>query len=96
MASPYSDWFHDDITWCVHDDCPAINCYRNPANMRQRIGFHSYSDFKAAGECSYGECLEGCLHAHECFNKHDDPNDAMDELTAEYCDKCMFSSMEED
>ena len=92
--------FHDDITWCIEDACPMIDCYRNTANMIDRTGVHSYAMFKGTSECpvsrSLDECMDGCLHAKECFAKHDDPDDALRELEDLYCDGCMFASMEED
>ena len=45
------EWIHDDITWCVHNDCPVVNCMRNPANMLNRTGLHSYADFRKTDEC---------------------------------------------
>lgn len=93
-------WIHDDITWCARSECPAINCIRNTANMMNKSGLHSYADFKGTSEClvSVGldKCMDGCVHAKECFAKHDSPDDALKELTDDYCDNCMFASVEED
>ena len=90
---------HDDITWCA-ETCPFVKCYRNSENMMDKTGFHSYAWFKGTSECPIGrsldECIEGCVHANECFAKHDDPDEALRELQDEYCDKCIFSSLEED
>ena len=44
-------WIHDDITWCVHNECPMINCFRNPKNMNNHAGLHSYADFRECDEC---------------------------------------------
>ena len=75
-------------------------CRRNVANMISRVGVHSYAMFKGTPECpiscSLDECMDGCIHAKECFAKHDNPDEALDELISEYCDGCAFSSEEED
>ena len=93
-------WIRDDITWCIHSECPATNCHRNPVNMMNKQGLHSYADFKGTSEClsstDLDKCINGCIHARELFAKHDDPDDAMRELTDLYCDDCMLSSVEED
>lgn len=69
-------------------------------NMMSHSGLHSYAMFKGTPDCpistSLDECMDGCIHAKECFAKHADPNDALNELIAEYCEDCAFSSMEED
>ena len=49
-------WFHDDITWCA-SRCDNTRCYRNPVNMRNKNGVHSFADFYASGECPIGEEL---------------------------------------
>ena len=89
---------HDDITWCI-EDCPLTSCYRNSVNMMDKTGVHSFARFKGTSECQLGQsledCVSGCVHAKECFGKYEDPNEALRELN-EYCDKCIFSSMEED
>lgn len=77
-----------------------IGCMRNNVNMIDKTGLHSYAMFKGTSECPVSAglelCMDGCLHAKECFAKHDDPDDALKELTDEYCDDCMFASLEED
>lgn len=45
------NWFLDDITWCAKSDCPMINCMRNPKNMRDKSGLHSYAIFRDTDEC---------------------------------------------
>jgi len=52
MTEKMIAWMHDDITWCTHSDCPRINCMRNPINMMDRTGLHSYADFRECDECS--------------------------------------------
>lgn len=93
-------FFLDDITWCMESECPVKTCRRNVANMIDRTGIHSYSNFKGTGECpisrSLDECMDGCVYAKECFAKHDDPDDALKELGDIYCEECIFSSVEED
>jgi len=68
--------------------------------MIDRTGLHSYAMFKGTADCpisqSLDECMDGCIHAKECFAKHDDPDEALAELESEYCDECIFSSAEED
>lgn len=95
-----SDWIHDDITWCIRNNCPMVTCRRNPVNMINRSGLHSYAVFMGTSECpiscSLDICMDGCIYAKECFAKHEDPDDALRELTDVYCDKCVFSSTEED
>ena len=92
--------FSDDITWCSESECPMQNCRRNVVNMINRVGLHSFANFKGTSECpvsvSLDECMDGCLYAKQCFSKHEDPDDALDELVNEYCADCAFSSVEED
>ena len=94
-----SDWIHDDITWCI-EKCPVLSCRRNSENMINKTGVHSYAFFKGTGECliseSLDKCMDGCVYAKQCFAKHDNPDDALNELMSEFCDKCIFSSAEED
>lgn len=93
-------WIHDDITWCMEEDCPMRDCMRNQVNMMDRTGLHSYAMFKGTSECpvSVGldNCFDGCIHAKEVFADTKDPDDALRRLEDEYCDDCMFSSAEED
>ena len=93
-------WMHDDITWCIEDKCPMTDCRRNPINIMEMTGLHSFANFKGTSECpassGLDKCLDGCLYAKECFSRNDNPDDALAELTEEYCEYCMFSSMEED
>lgn len=44
-------WIHDDITWCGDGDCPVLSCMRNPKNMMERTGVHSYAMFRETDEC---------------------------------------------
>lgn len=100
MTDGLAAFIHDDITWCMEDNCPVAGCRRNPVNMMDRSGLHSFARFKGTAECpvSVGldSCIDGCLYAKECFAKHDSPEDALQELIAEYCDDCMFACAEED
>ena len=93
-------WINDDRTWCMESNCPMQSCYRNVANMINRTGIHSFAHFKGSAECpvscSLDQCMDGCIYAKECFSKHDDPDDALAELVDLYCEKCAFSSAEED
>lgn len=43
-------WDQSDITWCS-SECDYGNCFRNPVNMVNRVGIHSWADFSATGEC---------------------------------------------
>ena len=100
MSASFSNWMHDDITWCSETDCPMRSCQRNQANMISRVGVHSFAVFRGTAECpvsrSLDECFDGCLHAKELFAKHDDPDEAMRVLTDLYCDDCIFSEGAED
>ncbi len=93
-------FFHDDITWCAEKDCPVISCRRNPKNMMERIGVHSYAIFKGTDECPVSKkldsCMDGCLYAKQCFSNRDDPDEALRDLQDLYFDDCMFASLEED
>lgn len=40
----------DDITWCG-SECSFNECFRNPINMKNKIGLHSYADFKGTNDC---------------------------------------------
>ena len=51
MSNNLLDWMLDDITWCLQNDCPMINCMRNPKNMRDPAGPHSYAAFYETEEC---------------------------------------------
>ena len=68
--------------------------------MIDHTGVHSYAMFRGTEDCPVKRplegCLDGCLHAKECFAKFDDPDEAMKALENEYCDTCVFASMEED
>lgn len=94
------EWIHDDITWCIEENCPMIQCMRNTVNMIQKRGLHSYAVFKGTSECpisrSLDECMDGCVYAKGCFAAHNNPDDALRELEDKYCNDCMFSSQEED
>lgn len=88
-------FIHDDITWCMEDDCPVTCCRRNVCNMMDRTGIHSFAMFKGTDECIIGGCMEYCAHAKKCFSENKNPDDAISELQ-KHCDRCMFASMEED
>lgn len=49
--------FHDDITWCDQNDCPLVNCMRNPVNIMDRSVPHSYAHFRDCDECQI-YCME--------------------------------------
>lgn len=51
VSTDFLTWIHDDITWCIDNDCPVINCMRNPKNMSNHVGLHSYANFKETDEC---------------------------------------------
>lgn len=90
---------HDDITWCIESDCPVKGCVRNTVNMYDRSGLHSYANFKGTSECalkSEAPCMETCSHAADCFSQIDDPDKALQKLQDEYCDECVFATVEED
>ena len=93
-------WIHDDITWCFEENCPMVACRRNTVNMIDRTGVHSYALFKGTSECpvsrSLDECMDGCVHAKQCFEENKDPDVALRKLMDGYCEDCIFSSMEED
>ena len=40
----------NDITWCG-SECSFKKCFRNPVNMKNRVGLHSYADFKDTNDC---------------------------------------------
>lgn len=96
----FMSWIQDDITWCIENKCPMTECRRNPINIMDKTGLHSYAMFKGTSECPVStgldKCMDGCLYAKECFSRHKDPDDALAELMEEYCEYCMFSSEEED
>ena len=96
-----SSLFHDDITWCMEDHCPVVGCDRNPVNMMDHTGLHSFSAFKGTEYCpayrnSDAGCMEICVHVQECFSNIKDPGEALRILQKEYCDHCVFASVEED
>lgn len=88
--------FHDDITWCIESECPVVGCMRNTVNMMDKTGLHSYAAFKGTEDCLMHEgCMEYCAHARKCFEENEDPDNALFQLQ-QYCDNCVFASMEED
>lgn len=40
----------DDITWCA-SKCDNKECFRHDSNMRNKIGLHSYAEFKGTDTC---------------------------------------------
>lgn len=48
----YGDWIGDDITFCK-DDCADVFCFRNPINMKNKVGIHSYAHFSGTEYCKY-------------------------------------------
>lgn len=47
----FADWVHDDITWCADYDCALVSCMRNPKNMADPSGVHSFALFRECDEC---------------------------------------------
>ena len=47
----FENWIHDDITWCICDNCENADCFRNQKNRRNRIGWFSAADFRGTKEC---------------------------------------------
>jgi len=46
-----ADWIHDDRTWCADYGCIITECYRNPNNMRNPVGVHSFAVFRETDQC---------------------------------------------
>ena len=44
-------WIHDDITWCINDECSNLKCERNQANRLTKGGFISVADFRNCDTC---------------------------------------------
>lgn len=44
-------WMHDDITWCINNECPHTECERNLANRLTKGGYFSASDFRNTDMC---------------------------------------------
>ena len=44
-------WMHDDITWCIYDECPHTECERNLANRLTKGGYFSAADFRNSENC---------------------------------------------
>ena len=40
----------DDITWCG-SQCEFKECFRNQANMKNKVGLHSFAEFKGTPDC---------------------------------------------
>ena len=49
--SKFTDWMHDDITWCG-SECDNKDCFRNPVN-RRTDGLFSMAMFKDTPDCQY-------------------------------------------
>ena len=49
-------WISQDITWCM-SECNIQNCYRNPVNMTDKTGLHSFAEFKGTDLCPLKELL---------------------------------------
>lgn len=68
--------------------------------MMNKTGLHSYAVFRGTSDCpisvSFDECMDGCVHAKECFAKYKNPDDALKFLIETFCEYCVFSSVEED
>ena len=50
MSNLY-EWFHDDITWCINDECPHTECERNIQNRLTKGGYYSAADFRSTEYC---------------------------------------------
>lgn len=45
-------WMNDDITFCANaDECGNEKCFRNPCNMKDKSGLHSFSYCKDTELC---------------------------------------------
>ena len=53
--SNFSDWLHDDITWCAAEECPHTECYRHLANKHAKEGYFSMANFKGTEDCLFPE-----------------------------------------
>ena len=51
FSKDFVNWIHDDITWCIDSECPVVSCMRNPKNMAEKGGCHSYAMFRETDEC---------------------------------------------
>lgn len=65
MNEQMKSWIHDDITWCLDNACPMINCIRNPKNMMDRTGLHSYAIFRETDECPIYVMEQNMEHERE-------------------------------
>lgn len=45
------EWIHDDITWCLDDECSYTECERNIANRLTKGGVFSATMFKNTDVC---------------------------------------------
>jgi hypothetical protein len=45
------EWIHDDITWCIHDECSNTECERNIINRLTKGGLYSAADFRGTEYC---------------------------------------------
>ena len=50
MSNLY-EWLHDDITWCIDDECPNLECERNIQNRLTKGGYFSAAMFKGTEMC---------------------------------------------
>ena len=48
--SDFTDWLHDDITWCGNE-CSYTECERNIVNRLSHDGLFSMSMFKDTETC---------------------------------------------
>lgn len=93
-------WIHDDITWCLEENCPVVDCMRNRVNIINRSGLHSFAMFRGTEVCPVSRgldrCMDGCKWAKEAFAEHHDPHDAVRALADRYCENCIFAESAED
>lgn len=47
----FAEWLHDDITWCMDEECPNIECRRNLKNRSRKGGMISCAMFRGTEEC---------------------------------------------
>ena len=57
--SDFADWIHDDITWCIKDECSHTECERNIQNRLTKGGFYSAADFSGTDMCPLNKGDDG-------------------------------------
>ena len=51
----------DDITWCS-SECTYEGCFRNPINMKDRKGLHSYAMLRGTDLCTLAKYIDEKLN----------------------------------